>query len=196
MHVMSGEQAVSAVYQRGIRGQHGQQGRKSRDTLKNPSYFKFKNCSYDHAPMKCPTFGKECHKCGRINHFQHRCKQKNMQRVQSSESNSEFEVGTLTTVNSAGNKRRAIITLDVGKNGVPTRFQIDIGADCCVLPRDEYVRVTRDESLAMLKQVKPTIVTYVGTREKALGQCTFSVVRKVVKHRHTFNVQGQVYTDT
>ena len=42
MHVMSGEQAVSAVHQRGNRGQQGQQGRKSRDTVKNPSYFKCK----------------------------------------------------------------------------------------------------------------------------------------------------------
>ena len=61
-------------------------------------------------------------------------------------------MGTLTTVNSVGNKRCAMITLDVGKNGVPTKFQIDSGADCCVLPRDEYIQVTGDESLVMLKQ--------------------------------------------
>ena len=65
--------------------------------------------------MKCPAFGKDCHKCGRLNHFQNRCKQMNVQQVQSSESDNEFEVGTLTTVNSVGNKRRAMITLDVGK---------------------------------------------------------------------------------
>ena len=69
--------------------------------------------------------------------------------LESSESDNEFEVGTLTTVNTVGNKRRAMITLDVGKQGVPTRF----------LPRDEYVRFTRDESLAMPKQVKPTLVS-------------------------------------
>ena len=79
--------------------------------------------------------------------------------MQRSESDNEFEVGTLTIVNSVGNKRRAMITLDVGKNGVPTRFQIDNGADCCVLPRDQYVRITGDGYLAMLKQEKPTIVT-------------------------------------
>ena len=194
MHVMSGEEAISAVHQCGNRRQQGQQGRKSRDTLKNPSYFKYKNCSYEHAPIKCPAYGKECHKCGRLNHFQNRCKQNNVQQVQSSERDNEFEVGTLTTVNSVRNKRRAMITLDVGKNGVPTRFQIDSGADCCVLLRDEYVRVTGDESLAMLKQVKPTIVTYVGTREKALEQCKLSVVKKGVKHRITFNVLQGKYT--
>ena len=47
----------------------------------------------------------------------------------SSENDNVFEVGTLPTVNSEGNKRRAMITLEVGKNGVPTRFQIDSGAD-------------------------------------------------------------------
>ena len=60
-------------------------------------------------------------------------------------------MGTLTIVKSICNKSCAMITLDFGKNGVPTRLQIDSGADCCVLPRDEYVRVTGDESLAMLK---------------------------------------------
>ena len=136
--MMSGEQAVSAVHQRGNRGQRGQQGRKSRDTPKNPSYFKCNNCSYEYAPMKCPAFGKECHKCGRLNHFPNRCKPKNVQQEQSSESDNEFEVGTLTTVNSVCNNRRAMLALDVGKNGVPTRFQIDSGADCCVLPRTSY----------------------------------------------------------
>ena len=85
MHVMSDEQAAGAIHQRGHRGQQGQQGRKSRDTLNIPSYFKCKNCSYENAPMKCPKYGKECHKCGKLNHFQSRCKQKNVQQVQSSE---------------------------------------------------------------------------------------------------------------
>ena len=65
--------------------------------------------------MKCPAFGKDCHRCGRLNHFQNRCRQKNVQQVQGSESDNEFEVGTLTTVNNVGNKRRAMITLEVGK---------------------------------------------------------------------------------
>ena len=85
MHVVSGEQAVSAVYQRGNRGLQAQQGRKSRETLKNPSYFKCKNCSYDHAPIKCPAFRKECHKCGKLKYFKNRCKKANVQQVQSLE---------------------------------------------------------------------------------------------------------------
>ena len=54
----------------------------------------------------------------------------------------------------------------------PLRRLLDKDTEWCWLhthQRDEYIRVTADESLTMLKQVKPTIVTYVGTREKALG---------------------------
>ena len=65
MHVMSSEQAVSAVHPRGNRGHQDQQGCKSRGTLNNHSNFKCKNISYEHAPKKCPAFGKECHTCRR-----------------------------------------------------------------------------------------------------------------------------------
>ena len=86
--------------------------------------------------MKCPAFGKECHECGRLNHFQNRCKRNNVQKLQrSAESDNEFEGGMLTTVNSVRNKRRAMITLDVGQK---TTCQPDSKAivDCCVLPQN------------------------------------------------------------
>ena len=96
------------------------------------------------------------------------------------------------SVFSVGNRRRAMITLSLGDSGVPVPFQIDSGSECCVLPRHEYVRVTGDRSLAKLRPVKTGIVSYNGTREKALGQCKLSVVRKGVKHRLVFNVlQGK-----
>ena len=43
-----------------------------------------------------------------------------------------------------GNRRRAMITLNLGDSGVPVPFQIDSESECCVLPRHEYVRVTGD----------------------------------------------------
>ena len=87
-----------------------------------------------------------------------------------------------------------MITLNLGDSGVPVPFQIDSGSECCVLPRHEYVRVTGDRSLAKLRPVKTVIVTYNGTREKALGQSKLSVVRKGVKHRLVFNDLQGTYT--
>ena len=87
-----------------------------------------------------------------------------------------------------GNKRRAMITLGLGNDGVPVSFQIDSGADCCVLPRDEYVRVTGDKSLVNLKPIKLVIVTYTGAREKALDQCNLLATGKGVANRIVFNI--------
>ena len=122
-----------------------------------------------------------------------------MQQVQSSEIDNEFEVVMLTVINSVGNKRRSMITINVGKNGVPTRFQIDSVADCCVHPRYGYVRVTGDESLVMVSETSKTDYRHVHgyTREKASGPCKLSVVRKGDKHRFTLNVlQSTIYPDT
>ena len=93
----------------------------------------------------------------------------------------EYNVGTLS-VFSVGNRRRAMITLNLGNSGVPMPFQIDRGYECCMLPRHEYVRVAEYISLAMLLQLETVNVTYNGTHEKSLGQCKLSVVRRGVKH--------------
>ena len=93
-----------------------------------------------------------------------------------------------------GNRRLAVITLNLGDSGVPVPFQIDSGSECFVLPRREYVRVVGDRSLAMLRPLKTVIVTYNGTREKSLGRCKLSVVRKGLKHRLVFNVLQGKYT--
>ena len=129
-----------------------------------------------------------------MNHFQSKCKQhKCVKQVQAALCDSEYNVGTLS-VFSVGNRRRTMITLNLGDSGVPVPFQIDSGSECCVLPRIEYVKVTGDRSLAMLRPVKTFIVMYNGTREKSLGQCKLSVVRKGVKHILVVNVLQGKYT--
>ena len=198
-HAMSGEQAVCAVKANSGRGQ-GHKGRGGPGQLrdyankrKKPTT-ECKFCSYEHAPKQCPAYGRECRKCGKMNHFQSKCKQhKYVKQVQAAVCDSEYNVGTLS-VFSVGNRCRAMITLNLGGNGVPVQFQIDSGSECCVLPHNEYVKVTGDRSLAMPRPVKTVIVTYNGTREKSLGQCKLSVVRKGVKHRLVFNVLQGKYT--
>ena len=93
------------------------------------------------------------------NYFQSKCHNKNIKQMHTSASYDEYSVGTLR-VNSVGNKRRVMITLGLGNDGVPVSFQIDSGADCCELPRDEYVKVTGDKSLVNLRPLKLVIVIY------------------------------------
>ena len=70
-----------------------------------------------------------------MNHFQSKCKQhRYVKQVQAAVCDSEYNVGTLS-VFSVGNRRRAMITLNLCDSGVPVSFQIDSGSECCVLPR-------------------------------------------------------------
>ena len=88
-----------------------------------------------------------------------------MKQGQAAVCDSEYNVGTLS-VFSVGNRRRAMITLNLGDSEVPMPFQIDRGYECCMLPCHEYMRVTGDTSLAMLLQLETVNVTYNGTHEK------------------------------
>ena len=101
-------------------------------------------------PKQCP----ECRKCGKMNHFQSKCKlHRYVKQIQAAVCSSEYNVGTLS-VFSVGNRRRAMTILNLGDSGVPVPFQIDSGSECCVLPRHEYMRVTGDRSLAKLRPVE------------------------------------------
>ena len=59
-----------------------------------------------------------------------------MKQVQAAVCDSEYNVGTLS-IFSVGNRRRTMITLNLGDSGVPAPFLIDSGSECCVLPRIE-----------------------------------------------------------
>ena len=110
-HVMSDEQqAVCVVKTNSGRGQ-GHKGRGGPSQLrhyakkqKKPTT-ECKLCSYEHAPKQCPAYGKECRKCGKMNHFQSKCKQhRYVKQIQAAVYSSEYNVGTLS-VFSVGNRR-------------------------------------------------------------------------------------------
>ena len=52
-----------------------------------------KFCSYEHAPKQCPAYGKECRKCGKMNHFQSKCQQhRYVEQVQAAVCSSEWNI--------------------------------------------------------------------------------------------------------
>ena len=73
-HVMSGEQVVCVVKTNSGRGQ-GHKERLDYAKKQRKSNIECKFCSYEHAPKQWPAYGKECRKCGKMNHFQSKCKQ-------------------------------------------------------------------------------------------------------------------------
>ena len=56
------------------------------------------NCGLQHARKQCPAYGKQCRKCGKLNHFQKWCRNKKKVSVvtQDDESHDKLFVGVLT----------------------------------------------------------------------------------------------------
>ena len=73
--------------------------------------------------------GKECRKRGKMNHFQSKYNRKKYVRSTAVCVN-KYNVGTLS-VFGVGNKRRAMVTLNLGDSSVPVPFLIDSGSECC-----------------------------------------------------------------
>ena len=67
-------------------------------------------------------------------------------------------------------------------------FQIDTGAECNVLPKNNYQEISRNYALQKLIPLQPVIVMHYGSKESALGQCQLVVKRRGAKHRLLFNV--------
>ena len=107
-------------------------------------------CGTNHARRKCPTFGKECTICHKLNHHASVCKTKqtgSTSHVKYLGDNDEdlsdyddiltVDLEPALEVNSiVANKfpKRLYATIDVGKK--PVRFQLDSGASCNVISEE------------------------------------------------------------
>ncbi|XP_069103751.1 uncharacterized protein [Argopecten irradians] len=103
-----------------------------------------RNCGHEHVrnSVVCPAFGKECHTCGRMNHFANLCRsgnnshnnarQKKLHTVGCDESYSEdLFLGTISSTGARDNEW--FETLQFGDQFV--KFKLDTGADANVIPK-------------------------------------------------------------
>lgn len=49
-------------------------GRNATGTTFNKNFYSCLKCGTNHAPASCPTFGKQCNNCGKLNHYAVGCK--------------------------------------------------------------------------------------------------------------------------
>jgi hypothetical protein len=145
-------------------------------------------CGYRHGSKRCPAIGKECSFCKKYNHFQAKCKQKQManntkvvnaveEASAEADSLEYFSISSLQQTN--GNSQW---TLNMAVNGeLDTRFKMDTGADVNILPVKIFQALTEKPRLEKTGMV---LTAYGGTRVTVLGQADFTVEasgRKPVK---------------
>ncbi|KAI5706605.1 hypothetical protein M8J75_009712 [Diaphorina citri] len=129
--------------------QYKQQNVQKRDEL-----FDCNRCKTTHGARNCPAYGKECHKCGRVGHFQIACRsskfkkynpQKRADESQKTEDRAHPDDGVhgiimsedmVLHLDSVGGMekfpREIYTTLDVAGN--PIRFKVDTGSCVNIIP--------------------------------------------------------------
>ena len=147
-----------------------QQKKKKTDTDKAQTLkYACKFCGYKHAASKsnCPAFGKECKKCGLLNHFAKCCRKKRqVQRVnEETESDVDEEQVWLGAVHKTGSKT---VRAQMVVNNCDVTFELDSGAEVNTI-KQKYV---------LQQQVKPTKISLTmwnKSLEKPLGEAKLEV---------------------
>nr|XP_058958995.1 uncharacterized protein K02A2.6-like [Pocillopora verrucosa] len=150
MKVMSGREEVNALNHK-----EKKDGRDASPKLVNCKYCGRK---HERSRDKCPAFGKECAKCGKTNHFAKLCKQKlggrqrrkeRIHRVRDAKtsqdssdeeycftiSSENLEEQSVKSVSSQPIKSKIFATMEI--KGHPVRFQVDSGATCNVISKND-----------------------------------------------------------
>lgn len=115
-----------------------------------PQKFNCSNCGFKHVKNKCGAYGKQCHKCHRMNHYSSMCRQRsvnrtrqthNISKVQANEDQHDQQdnfslnlIGIAEVKSSARNKWHE----DLDVEGSSVEFKIDTGAETNIIPYSVY----------------------------------------------------------
>ena len=114
------------------------------------------NCGIRHAPASCPAAGRRCHKCRKINHFSRMCRDPEGQKKQ---------VNTLDDCDSDTENKDWVETVSFGN--VQELFKIDTRAQCNVLPKAAYDKITTKP----LQSSSAKLESYTKTGIQPVGKC-------------------------
>ena len=128
------------------------------------------NCGRRHDTQRresCPAFGKTCRKCQKWNHFAVKCRSRRrnpgalaVDESQGQDSDKGVETLTLQLpVHCLDDSQ--FVTLRV-QSGSYIRFQVDMGAQCNVLPVDTYNKATGDKTLSDVTPTNTQVTAYGG----------------------------------
>ena len=133
----------------------------------------------------CPAMGAECLKCGRLNHFARACRSKVQKKEkpkvhgieQDSDSPEDESDMYVSVMESDTNEKDWKTTLKL--NGHRTTFKLDTGAQCNVISKQTYDRI----STRPLTKSKAKVVTFGGHKLKACGKTSIEC-----EHKRKFTV--------
>ena len=155
--------------------------KKNRETLGSYVQPCKKTCFYCgtiHGPRQCPAYGKQCHKCGKRNHFATVCQRRKINEViveQPSESDEEFlQIHSLLDSGRKTKMRSNLTVNDNNSRSFTIEFKLDTGAEANVLPYSLY----RKMCLGPLRTCSTVLCGFGNAMVKPLGSVFLDVFDK------------------
>lgn len=148
-----------------------------------------RNCGILHGKGFRPAAGQQCHKCKRLNHFARMCRMPGGHKKQVNtvdDDDSDTESMFIGAVNSGD--QDWVETVDFGN--VKEVFKLDTGAQCNVLPKTVYDKITTMPLLPSLARLE----SYLKTCIKPVGRCELTCWVRGIKHQVLFQVEVGNYT--
>ena len=156
---------------------------------KHQGGFVCRNCGISHGKGLCPAAGQQCHKCKKLNHFARMCRmpggyKKQVHTVDDYDSNTEsMFIGAVYS-----GDQDWVETVDFGN--VKEVFKLDTGAQCNVLPKAVYDKITTIPLLPSSARLE----SYTKTCIKPVGRCELTCWVRGHKHQVLFQVVDGSYT--
>ena len=134
------------------------------------------NCGLQHARKQCPAYGKQCRKCGKLNHFQKWCRSKKKVNAIAQDTNSDDElfIGALTKHATTEIKsNECFVTLEI--QGATIRFKVDTGSQANIMPTSKFELLKPRPSI---EKTSTRLISYTGEDLPVCGQFTLQYQSK------------------
>jgi transposase InsO family protein len=162
------------------------------------------NCGRKHDPEQCPAFGKQCHACGKWNHFKELCRAERKrdgprgaprykpihELEQQYDYADELEMFTIDSITERNAMTKGEIHGTIAINGKDTELKIDTGARCNVLTKALFEKVRSTNRLNTTKISK--LVAYGGEVIPTVGIASLECQYKGKVHSLEFHVVDRV----
>lgn len=79
--------------------------------------FECNKCGGVHKPRQCPAYGRNCHRCNKLNHYAHKCPNKSQISASAAESGGKLNSGQQQTSKSQGGTRPKTRSTGTSRNG-------------------------------------------------------------------------------
>ena len=136
LHFMAEKDKRKNIFVNEIKQKHGKLSSFDRPRQKSCFY-----CGAVHEPRQCPAYGKQCHKCGKRNHFAAVCQRRRINEIaaETPDETEEFlQIHSLLDRGQRTKMRSNLTVKDNNSRSFTIEFKLDTGAEANVLPYRLY----------------------------------------------------------